>query len=208
MDAGLAAVLGATVGALGTAVAGTTAAFFSRSTARDQARTEALRVLRESRRSAYASYAKTIDEYLDKLSTTLIPLGRVERFQDQREMWIETAHTEWKKALKYRQNEVDTQRILLQLDATRPVADASREVAKWCVLLSRATGREIASLKGHDLDTGPLSPPSPRYAEIMTTEGFDPERPDLERLRSQAREAYDTFLKAAAIDLGENALLA
>lgn len=207
MDAGLAAVLGATVGALGTAAAGATAALLSRSTARHQVRTETLRALRESRRATYASYAQTIDHYLDKLSTTLIPLGRVERFQDEREVWIESAHKRWKAALKYRQNEVDTQRVLLQLDATLPVADASQEVAKWCVLLSRATGRAIATLKGQDLDTGPLSPPSPKYAELLTTEGFDAHQPDLELLQSRAREAYRTFLKAAAADLGESGIL-
>lgn len=60
-------------------------------------------------------------------------------------------------------------------------------MAKWCVLLSRATGRAIADLKGHDLDNGPLSPPSPAYAQLLVTEGFDPEKPDLDRLLSKAR---------------------
>ncbi|MFF1717248.1 hypothetical protein [Streptomyces sp. NPDC058268] len=46
--------------------------------------TETLRALRDSRRATYASYATAIDRYLDKLSTTLIPLRRVERFPDQR----------------------------------------------------------------------------------------------------------------------------
>jgi hypothetical protein len=64
----------ATVGALGTAATGATAALLSRSTAHHQVRTEVLKVLRESRRTTYASYAKTIDHYLDKLATTLIPL--------------------------------------------------------------------------------------------------------------------------------------
>jgi hypothetical protein len=54
-------------------VTGATAALLSRSTARHQVRTETLRALRESRRATYARYAKTIDHYLDKLATTLIP---------------------------------------------------------------------------------------------------------------------------------------
>ncbi|MFJ2630012.1 hypothetical protein ACIO6T_43535 [Streptomyces sp. NPDC087532] len=208
MDAGLAAVLGATVGALGTAAAAASAALLSHSTARHQVRTETLQTLRESRRATYASYAKTIDHYLDKLSTTLTPLHRVDRFPDQREVWIENAHKRWKEALTYRQNEVDTQRVLLRLDATRPVAEAARQVAKWSVLLSRATGRAIAALKGQDLDTGPLSPPSTGYAQILTTEGFDPEEPDLDLLQSRAREAHDAFLSVAATDLGEDGTLA
>jgi hypothetical protein len=207
MDAGLAAVLGATVGALGTAVAGATAALLSRSAARHQVRTETLRALRESRRGTYASYAKTVDQYLDKLSDTLTPLSRVERFPDQREVWIERAHKRWKEALRYRQAEVDTQRFLLQLDATRLVSEAVMEVTKWCVLLSRSTGRAIADLKGHDLDGGPLSPPGPGYAQLMVEEGFDPENPDLDLLRSRARDTYNAFLSTAAADLGENGIL-
>ena len=208
MDAGLAAILGATVGALGTAITGATAALLSRSTTRHRVRTETLRVLRESRRTTYASYAKTIDHYLDKLATTLIPLGRVERFPERREEWVESAHKRWKEALKYRQTKVDTQRVFLQLDATRPVSEAALEVAKWCVLLSRSTARTIAELKGHDLDTGPLSPPSPGYTQLLLSEGFDPEKPDLDRLQSQARDAYNAFLSTAAADLGGNRILA
>lgn len=208
MDAGLAAVLGATVGALGTAATGAAAAFLSRSTARHQVRTETLRALRESRRATYATYAETAGRYVDMLSTTLIPLGRVERFQDQHEAWIEDAHKRWKKALKFRQDMLRRERILLHLEATPTVTDAAAEVAKRCVLLSRATGRAIAALKGHDLDAGPLTPPSAAYAELLAEDGLDPEAPDLDLLRSQARDAYNAFLDAAAADLGENGLLA
>ncbi|MER6237703.1 hypothetical protein ABT185_16815 [Streptomyces clavifer] len=208
MDAGLAAVLGATVGALGTAATGTAAALLSRSAARHQAKTESLRALRESRRATYVSYAKTIDHYLDKLATTLIPLERVERFPDQREMWIEKAHKRWDVALRYRQDEVDTQRVFLRLDASRPVSDAALEVTKWCALLSRATGLSIAALKGEDLDGGPLAPPRPGYVQLLTTEGFDPQEPDLALLQSQVRDVYDAFLGVAAADLGERGLLA
>ncbi|MFH8343013.1 hypothetical protein [Streptomyces sp. AM6-12] len=208
MDAGLAAVLGATVGALGTAVTGATAAFLSRSTARHQVRTETLRALREARRATYTNYAKTIDHYLDKLDTTLILLERVERFPEQRDQWVENAHRRWNEALRYRQTEVDTQRVLLQLDATPQVSEAALQVAKWCVLLSRSTGRAIADLKGHDLDTGPLSPPSVGYTQLLVAEGFDPEKPDLERLLSRGRDAYRAFLSMAAADLGESGVLA
>ncbi|MFB8035607.1 hypothetical protein ACFC5Z_22200 [Streptomyces sp. NPDC056004] len=52
--------------------------------------------------------------------------------------------------------EFDRQRILLHLDATRPVADAATELRLRFVLLSRATCRAIEAHKGEDLDTGPL----------------------------------------------------
>ncbi|MFF9077754.1 hypothetical protein ACF1FX_36465 [Streptomyces sp. NPDC014646] len=81
MDAGLAAVLGATVGALGTAATGATAAPLSRSTARHQTRTETLRALREARRTTYTNYAETAGRYKGMLATTLRPLGRIDRFQ-------------------------------------------------------------------------------------------------------------------------------
>ncbi|MDI3408376.1 hypothetical protein [Streptomyces cavernicola] len=207
MDAGLAAVLGATVGALGTATAGATAALLSRSATRHQVRTDALRALRESRRTTYVSYATTVDRYLDKLATTLMPLGRVERFPEQREVWIENAGKRWKEALKYRQDEVDTQQVLLQLEATSPVAEAAEQVAKWCALLSHATGRAIADLQGADLDNGPLSPPSPGYVRLLTEEGADPEKPELAALEKQARAAYRSFLDMAAADLGEDGIL-
>lgn len=199
-------MLGATVGALGTGATGIAAALLSRSTARHQVRTESLQALRALRRTTYASFAETSDRYLDMLSTTLIPLERVQRFPDQREVWIEDAHKRWKKALRYRQNEVQRVRVLLYLDATRPVTDAALEMAKKFVLLSRATGRAIAALKGQDLDTGPLTPPSPGYTELLAEDGLDPEGPDLDFLQSQAREAYNTFVRAAADALGENGL--
>ncbi|MEN8654835.1 hypothetical protein ABCR94_30660 [Streptomyces sp. 21So2-11] len=138
------------------------------------------------------------------LSTTLTPLDRVQRFPDQREAWIEDAHKRWKKALRYRQNEVQRVRVLLYLDATRPVTEAALEMAKRFVLLSRATGRAIAALK--DLDTGPLTPPSPGYTELLAADGLGPEAPDLGFLQSQAREPYNTFLRTAADALGENGL--
>ncbi|MBZ4016256.1 hypothetical protein [Streptomyces purpurogeneiscleroticus] len=122
MDAGLAAVLGTTVGAIGTPATGATAALLSRSTARDQVRTETLRALREARRATYAGFAETAGRYVDMLATTLIPLERVDRFPEQREAWIENAHKHWKKALRFRQDEFQQGRILLYLDAAPPVA--------------------------------------------------------------------------------------
>ncbi|MEU2675239.1 hypothetical protein ABZ622_41995 [Streptomyces sp. NPDC007164] len=91
------------------------------------------------------------ERYLDLLSTTLIPLGRVERFPDRREEWIEKAHKRWDQALKYRQNDVKTIGVVLSLDATRPVADAALEVTQRFVVLSGATRRAIEALKGQGL---------------------------------------------------------
>lgn len=87
-----------------------------------------MRALRESRRATYLAFAEAHERYLDLLSTTLIPLSRIERSPSQREEWIEKAHKRWNQALKYRQNETQKIRAVLYLDATRPVAEAALEV--------------------------------------------------------------------------------
>ncbi|MFD7533794.1 hypothetical protein ACFV8E_40360 [Streptomyces sp. NPDC059849] len=51
-------------------------------------------------------------------------------------------------------------------------------------------------------------PPSPGYAELLANEGLDPERPDLDLLLSRAADASNAFLDVAAVDLGEDGILA
>ncbi|WP_146207027.1 hypothetical protein [Streptomyces tirandamycinicus] len=58
MDAGWAAVLGATVGAMGTGGAAVTAALLARSQVRIQVRAEHQRALRDPRKSAYVTFAE------------------------------------------------------------------------------------------------------------------------------------------------------
>ncbi|MFI5867280.1 hypothetical protein [Streptomyces sp. NPDC051546] len=207
MDAGLAAVLGATVGALGAGATGLAAALLGRSTVRHQVRAESMRALRESRRATYLTFAEAHERYLDMLSTTLIPLDRVERFPDQREMWIEKAHKHWNQALKFRQNEIQKIRVVLSLDATRTVAAAALKVTETFTVLSHATGRAIEVLKGQALDTGPITPPRPGYVQLLTAAGLDPEAPDLGVLQDRAQDAYEEFLRTAADAVGENGLL-
>lgn len=200
-------MLGATVGALGTGATGLAAALLSRNTARHQVKAESMRALRDSRRATYLAFAETHERYLNLLSTTLIPLGRIERFPDRREEWIEKAHKHWDQALKYRQNDVQKIRVVLSLDATRPVADAALEVTKRFVVLSGATRRAIEALKGQGLDGGPITPPRPGYVELLADDGLDPEMPDLDVLQDRARDAYKAFLRTAADTVGENGLL-
>jgi hypothetical protein len=71
---------------------------------------ETLRTLRESRKAACLTFAEVAERYLDLLSTTLLPVGRIERFPEQRENLIANAHNHWKRALRYRQNEVQRAR--------------------------------------------------------------------------------------------------
>ncbi|WP_331734276.1 hypothetical protein [Streptomyces sp. NBC_00046] len=177
MDSGLAAVLGTTVRALGTGATGLAAALLGRSTARHQVSAENMRALRESRRATYLAFAEAHERYLDLLSTTLIPLSRIERFPSQCEEWIEKAHKRWNQVLKYRQNEIQKIRAVLYLDATRPVAEAALEVTMRFALLSNATRRTIEALKGQGLDTGPITPPRPGYIDRLTEDGLDPETP-------------------------------
>ncbi|MEJ8649655.1 hypothetical protein WKI65_16565 [Streptomyces sp. MS1.AVA.3] len=67
MDAGLSAVLGATVGAVGTGGAGIVAAVLARSQGRAQLRAEYARITREPRKSAYAAYAEAFQKEHDRL---------------------------------------------------------------------------------------------------------------------------------------------
>ena len=62
MDAGLAALLGAAVGALGTGGAALVTGFLGRGQARMQLRAEHARLLREPRRSAYVAFAQCFQE--------------------------------------------------------------------------------------------------------------------------------------------------
>lgn len=62
MDAGLAALLGAAVGALGTGGAAVVSGFLGRGQARMQLRAEHARLLREPRRSAYVAFAQGFQE--------------------------------------------------------------------------------------------------------------------------------------------------
>jgi hypothetical protein len=207
MDAGLAAVLGASVGALGTGMTGLTVALLARNTAHRQVKAEAMRVLRESRRATYITFAETHERYLDLLCTTLTVLSRAERFPDQRDEWIANAHKHWKQALKYRQVEVQKVRPILFLDATRPVAEAALEMSESFALLSAATRRTIEGIRGEALDKGPITPPLPGYIEALAQGGVDHETPDLKVLREQAQEAYKAYLRTTADAIGEKSLL-
>jgi hypothetical protein len=60
MDAGLAAVLGATVGAVGTGGAAIVAALLTRSQTRSQLSAEYARFIREPRKTAYTAYAEAV----------------------------------------------------------------------------------------------------------------------------------------------------
>ncbi|MDN3026433.1 hypothetical protein [Streptomyces sp. S.PB5] len=62
MDAGLAALLGAAVGALGTGGAAAVTGLLGRGQARTQLRAEHVRLLREPRRSAYVAFAQCFQE--------------------------------------------------------------------------------------------------------------------------------------------------
>lgn len=206
MDAGLAAVLGAIVGAVGTGATGVATALLGRSAARHQTQIETLRTLRESRKAAYLTFAEVSERYLDLLSTTLLPIKRIERFPEQRENLIAKAHNHWNRALKYRQNEVQRARTVLALEATRPVAAAATACSAACALLSHAAGNTIAGLKGEALDSGPLTPPNAGFVDLLAENGMDGNNPDLELLRKQAAQAYTAFLQTAADALGETAL--
>ncbi|QHC22814.1 hypothetical protein [Streptomyces sp. GS7] len=69
MDAGLAAVLGAGVGALGTGGGAIVTGILGRAQARMQLRAEHVRVLREPRRAAYVAFAECFQRILTRHAT-------------------------------------------------------------------------------------------------------------------------------------------
>jgi hypothetical protein len=71
MDAGLAAVLGAAVGAIGTGGAGIGAALLARSQARSQLQAEHTRIIREPRKAAYIALAEAILKDYNKMVTAI-----------------------------------------------------------------------------------------------------------------------------------------
>lgn len=77
MDAGLAAVLGAAVGAVGTGGAGIVAALLTRSQTRSQLSAEYARFIREPRKTAYTAYVEAVLRDHDTLSdaVTLLALA-------------------------------------------------------------------------------------------------------------------------------------
>ncbi|GGN67111.1 hypothetical protein GCM10011579_039250 [Streptomyces albiflavescens] len=74
MDAGLAAVLGAAVGAIGTGGAGIGGALLARSQARSQLQAEHARIIREPRKAAYIALAEAILKDHNKMVTTISSL--------------------------------------------------------------------------------------------------------------------------------------
>ncbi|MFD3582629.1 hypothetical protein [Streptomyces sp. NPDC058683] len=85
MDAGIAAVLGATVGALGTGGAGVVAALLTKSQARMQIQAEHARMLREPRKQAYASYAEAAKKDYERLTEARIALEVAAAHEPSRE---------------------------------------------------------------------------------------------------------------------------
>jgi hypothetical protein len=75
MDAGIAAVLGAMVGALGTGGAGITAALLAKSQVRMQLKAEHARMIREPRKQAYASYAEAAKRDYERLEEARLDLA-------------------------------------------------------------------------------------------------------------------------------------
>ncbi|MFG2469188.1 hypothetical protein ACGFXB_27540 [Streptomyces canus] len=85
MDAGLAAVLGATVGAIGTGGAALATSLLNRSQARLQLLVEHERFLREPRRDAYVAYAESISKINDLITAIRGTMLRIPRTGSQEE---------------------------------------------------------------------------------------------------------------------------
>ncbi|GAA4991787.1 hypothetical protein [Streptomyces hyderabadensis] len=114
MDAGLAAVLGAAVGAVGTGGAGVIAALLARSQARSQILAEHVRLIREPRKATYVAFVEACREEHDRLDNACqlldlhlnspIVAVREERYEGARNLY--DASTEARRALKHLEAQV------------------------------------------------------------------------------------------------------
>ncbi|MEU9196709.1 hypothetical protein [Streptomyces hundungensis] len=97
MDAGLAAVLGATVGAVGTGGAGIVAALLARAQGRSQLSAEYARFIRDQRKAAYAAYTEATLKERERLNTASTHLQMAAHAEgDDRAQEIEAARREYR----------------------------------------------------------------------------------------------------------------
>ncbi|MFB6962239.1 hypothetical protein ACFCYB_35995 [Streptomyces sp. NPDC056309] len=82
MDSGVAAVLGAAVGAVGTGGAAVIAAILARSQARIQMQADYVRMLREPRKASYVAYVEAHDEVTKLLHQVFVLLMRDPEISD------------------------------------------------------------------------------------------------------------------------------
>ncbi|MFF7935581.1 hypothetical protein [Streptomyces sp. NPDC007940] len=122
MDAGLAAVLGATVGAVGTGGAGIVAALLARSQARSQLHAEHARIIREPRRAAYVAFTEVALKDHNRLSEIVNLLETSATHPNYGEAGLETARQQHE-AVRANSPERDHRYAQVVVEGPRTVTD-------------------------------------------------------------------------------------
>ena len=134
MDAGLAAVLGATVGALGTGGAGVVVALLTRSQARLQLHAEHLRLAREPRKNTYAAFAEIaikVHTHLTEAEAQIAVASRPHNASAREEM-VEEANSQLQ-AAEEAQKRADHLQSLVYIEGPRAVISSVVELSSALV---------------------------------------------------------------------------
>ncbi|MFD1828558.1 hypothetical protein ACFSJS_02620 [Streptomyces desertarenae] len=138
MDAGLAALLGAAVGALGTGGAALATGLLGRGQARTQLRAEHVRLLREPRRSAYVAFAQCFQEVHALHSEAVKSASEVmEAEEPDRSRLLDAADEAYARAGERLHGELQLRQSAVTVEGP-PALTAAAFEAEGALLVSRA----------------------------------------------------------------------
>ncbi|MET9912939.1 hypothetical protein ABZZ74_40245 [Streptomyces sp. NPDC006476] len=182
MDSGIAAVLGAAVGAAGTVAAGLVSGWASRSTTRLQLRAEHVRLLREPRRSAYLRYAERYHAIYGQLSDAEVHLrDALDLDNDERHDDLEDARRLIREADTLLDNGTEELAVAVQVEGPSAVREA----------VIAANSR----LHSHRVVTKRM------LHALMAGEATQEQMEQLREIESASWDAYDTFVDAVSVTL-------
>ncbi|WP_327672700.1 MULTISPECIES: hypothetical protein [unclassified Streptomyces] len=130
MDSGLAAVLGATVGAVGTGGAGVVAALLARSQSRSLIRAEHARLIREPRKEEYAAYAEASKHQLQSLTEALHRLNLLDTEEPARAEALRDLYTRIQAAADFNEGDLDAKEARVYIEGPREVIASTLKVAE------------------------------------------------------------------------------
>jgi hypothetical protein len=153
MDAGIAAVLGAAVGALGTGGAGIVAALLAKSQVRMQIQAEHARMIREPRKQAYASYAEAAKKDYERLTEARLALQIAARLESHREDSLTRVGALVDESFEHTNTELETWEAQVYMEGPRAVVQATVSLDNGLVDLRAAILETHDKVKaGEDVD--------------------------------------------------------
>ncbi|MFD0213445.1 hypothetical protein ACFVH9_31210 [Streptomyces hirsutus] len=187
MDSGVAAVLGATVGAIGTGGAAVVAAMLARSQVRMQIRAEHRRSLRDPRKAAYVAFAECWRNRLELTSNAWIELQLAadRRGEPELEGLLRAAYA-YREEADSLSTALEHAQAVIYVEGPRAVTEAANEASGQLVVFRR---------KVHDA-----------FIAIQNEVSVDNLSEGCSESRSDAYSAYLRFLHAASDVLGGDVL--